>query len=233
MAPECMETGSDKSDSAFTDGIDCYCSPAVDVWAIGVLLINMIFGKNPWHIANTSDLIFSAYIGSDPYILKRNLKLTSNLDNFLRQKVFNLDPEMRCSVKEFNAFVSLQDSFVECEDEIIYRNLECVTNGNEIKIYHQLISGPIKPGSLNDMQTSHTSNVCREKTIDKNECRSQNIFLSNLVGSLDSIGKLTIPGNGLSSPLVETRESRTQLVKKFGIGSSSTSIGRCKSQTIR
>jgi len=228
MAPECMETSS----NTFGDGIDCYSSPMADIWATGVLLINMIFGKNPWHVANTSDLIFSEYVGSDPYILKKNLKLTRNFDNFLRQKVFNLDPFKRCSMLEFSSFVLLQDSFVECKDEIIYRTLECVAAGNEITFYQHLKSETRKPCSLKANQAIQSSILSKKTTTtqtQKNDCRSSNIYLSNLVGSIDNMGKLTISNTGMSSPLVHTRESIRQLVKMIGVGSSHNSIGICSS----
>lgn len=213
MAPECLDFEEMKSDSGFSDSIDCYCAPAVDIWALGVLLFNMIFGRNPWHVASLTDNIFGAYMGSDPLVLKRSMNLTTKFDDFLRRKVFNLDPDERCSVRELNSFVQSQEKFVDME-ELLSHKIECIDDGDTIQLFHQL--EPVintSEESLRDSQGSRYS-IVKLRGSSPEPISSVSI---NHIGSVD-IEKLTFSFARLDNPYVETRESRILLAKKLGLG---------------
>ena len=219
MAPECLDSDDEKQDSAF---IDCYSSPAADVWALGVLLLNMIFGRSPWHIASLTDSIFGAYIGCDPLILQRTLKLPLKFDNFIRQKVFNLEPDERCSVIEFNLFVQSLDKFTDEEKELTSQSIECVTDGDKIKIFRQLNS------NVDNNSSKITSR--RRGSLPTDTVQQASITIVNHMGSVD-MEKLTFSSARLDNLYVETKESRIQLIKKLGLGSSTVDSNRTITKT--
>lgn len=107
MAPKCFDSTEETGDSGVVIKKDCYNTVAADVWSVGILLVNLIFGICPWYKASKSDVIFEQYISTDPYVLMKKLHISEQLDNFLKEKVFNIHPEKRCDLLEFNAFVAV------------------------------------------------------------------------------------------------------------------------------
>ncbi|KAJ2999043.1 hypothetical protein HDV02_003736 [Globomyces sp. JEL0801] len=83
------------------------CSPylpaANDVWSLGVILINLLTGKNPWHKPSKKDSHFRCHILStfaqDSFQVKFGFSLS--LCQVLR-KVFSLDPHSRPTPKQFS-----------------------------------------------------------------------------------------------------------------------------------
>ncbi|KAJ3231444.1 hypothetical protein HDU81_003751 [Chytriomyces hyalinus] len=89
-----------------------YSPAANDVWALGVILLNLLFGKNPWFEAHMTDAIFAAFAISNPNILRQQFNLTLQFDAILR-RVFELDPRRRCSVQDLKLLVESVTHFVE------------------------------------------------------------------------------------------------------------------------
>ncbi|ORY44861.1 hypothetical protein BCR33DRAFT_716800 [Rhizoclosmatium globosum] len=89
-----------------------YSPIASDVWALGILLINLLFSKNPWFEATMTDPIFSIYVTSRPDILRHHFKISAEFDSIL-QRVFNLDPSKRLPLPEFKRLVNALPSFLE------------------------------------------------------------------------------------------------------------------------
>ncbi|KAI8852654.1 kinase-like domain-containing protein, partial [Chytridium lagenaria] len=120
MAPECFEAGHNQTDPATThfgvtgpDGqpVVGYQPAANDVWALGVILLNLLFGKNPWFEAFPTDAIFSAFAGGNPGILRQQFDLSPHFDSVLR-RCFDLDPRRRCTVHDLKVMVESLPRFV-------------------------------------------------------------------------------------------------------------------------
>ncbi|ORY47229.1 kinase-like protein [Rhizoclosmatium globosum] len=95
-----------------------YSPAANDVWALGVILLNLLFGKNPWFEAHMTDAIFSAFAISNHNILRQQFNLTLQFDAILR-RVFELDPRRRCSVTDLKILVEGCTQFVETDPTAI------------------------------------------------------------------------------------------------------------------
>ncbi|KAI9206892.1 PCRan1 kinase, partial [Polychytrium aggregatum] len=102
MAPECLGTNGSRG----------YDPASNDVWGLGVILINLLFGKNPWHEASPTDPIFSAYVGNNPHILTQQFQLTPEFDHVLR-RVFDTNPATRARLGELQKMINHLDYFVE------------------------------------------------------------------------------------------------------------------------
>jgi hypothetical protein len=174
----------------------------------------MIFGRNPWHEASFSDPVFNAYINVDSAILKKNLKITDHLDRFLRHKVFNMDPDKRCNVVEFGEFVASQKEFVDTVDDASAIQVEFVESGDKVNIIHtRRMSIP-------------------DNTLDESYSSNLNASIVAHIGSMDGFGNLQLSSADVSSPYMESRENRIQLVKKIGF-SSVSSMDRIASQRLK
>ncbi|KAI0076529.1 kinase-like protein [Panus rudis PR-1116 ss-1] len=96
-------------------------SPAKsDIWALGILLVNMIAGRNPWKIATTDDLHFLRYLAECDYLLKM-LPISSAANDLLR-RVLNFNPKGRITIEEFIAEVIAIDTFFLSEEALVNAN---------------------------------------------------------------------------------------------------------------
>jgi len=90
MSPECQQSA--------PRGGPCYASAPNDVWSLGVILVNLTCGRNPWKRASQSDSTFRAYL-KDSSFLRSILPLSPELDSVLR-RVFEINPAKRISISE-------------------------------------------------------------------------------------------------------------------------------------
>ncbi|KAL9611994.1 MAG: hypothetical protein Q9167_003394 [Letrouitia subvulpina] len=97
MSPECQQT---PSNAPF------YESGPNDIWSLGIILVNLTCGRNPWKSASINDSTFRAYM-RDPKFLSSILPLSPELDSILR-RIFECDPRKRISILE------LRDLIIRC-----------------------------------------------------------------------------------------------------------------------
>lgn len=97
MSPECQQMSSTSP---------CYLSGPNDVWSLGIILVNLTCGRNPWKRASIEDSTFRAYL-KNPKFLSSILPLTPELDSILR-RIFECDPRRRIQIPE------LRDLILRC-----------------------------------------------------------------------------------------------------------------------
>ncbi|SAL94926.1 hypothetical protein [Absidia glauca] len=99
LAPEHFADEDDDEDDTL---LSPYDAAASDVWSLGILLLALLFGRNPWQEANVVDPVFAEY-KRHPAMLKHHLfpDLSPALVGLLNQAVLNPDPSQRVSVAEF------------------------------------------------------------------------------------------------------------------------------------
>lgn len=103
MSPECQQT-SPKPFSAY------HAAPN-DIWALGVILVNLTCGRNPWKKAASDDSTFRAYY-NDPAFLKSILPITDEFYWILR-RIFDLDPLNRVRIPELRALIQTCPQFTK------------------------------------------------------------------------------------------------------------------------
>jgi serine/threonine protein kinase len=96
MSPECHKRS----------GASCYESAPNDVWSLGVILVNLTCGRNPWKRAEPRDETYSAYL-RDPHFLRSILPLSAELDIILR-RIFEPNPRKRITLSE------LREAIISC-----------------------------------------------------------------------------------------------------------------------
>ena len=102
MSPECHERY----------GASCYRSAPNDIWSLGVILVNLTCGCNPWKRAESCDVTYSAYL-RDPRFLQFILPLSNQLDAILC-RIFQPNPRKRITLD------SLRKAIIHCPHFTVY-----------------------------------------------------------------------------------------------------------------
>lgn len=76
------------------------------MWSLGVILVNLICGRNPWKRASSEDTTFRAFM-QDSNFLASILSISSGL-NWILQRIFEIDPKRRISLD------ALRECIVRC-----------------------------------------------------------------------------------------------------------------------
>lgn len=131
MSPECIDNEEDDDDydddDDFDDdnyynggdrkrknektGLECN-SRGSDVWALGVILINMIFGQNPWSSADMENPTFNMFIRKDPDVLQRKLGLSDEFNRVVK-RMFSKNVFDRYSLDELRQEVNRIEVFTD------------------------------------------------------------------------------------------------------------------------
>ena len=82
----------------------CYQSAPNDVWSLGVILVNLTCGRNPWKRACLEDSTFKAFV-HDRNFLRTILPISEEL-NFILQRIFELDPRRRITLPELRNLIA-------------------------------------------------------------------------------------------------------------------------------
>jgi serine/threonine protein kinase len=98
MSPECQQT----TPRPFAS----YASAPNDVWSLGVILVNLTCGRNPWKRACFEDSTFRAYM-RDRSFLNTILPISDELNGILA-RIFEPDPSQRITLPE------LKDAILAC-----------------------------------------------------------------------------------------------------------------------
>jgi len=92
MSPECLDHTSRKP--------YYFCAPN-DVWSLGVVLVNLTCGRNPWKQASCDDSTYRAFT-RNPDFLKTILPVSDQLNDILR-RIFTYNPDQRITLAELRA----------------------------------------------------------------------------------------------------------------------------------
>ncbi|KAL3461325.1 kinase-like domain-containing protein [Aspergillus heterothallicus] len=95
MSPECQQPN--------PRPLSYYQSAPNDVWSLGVILVNLTCGRNPWKRASMEDSTFRAYL-KDPFFLKSILPLSDELVCIL-SRIFEVDPCKRITIPELRQLI--------------------------------------------------------------------------------------------------------------------------------
>ncbi|THH32540.1 hypothetical protein EUX98_g1643 [Antrodiella citrinella] len=93
-----------------------YCPKANDVWALGVILVNMITSRSPWARAEVKDGAFNAF-RVDGDFLRDTLPISKDANKLLK-RIFRLEAEGRISIPKIREAVLELGTFYMTEKEV-------------------------------------------------------------------------------------------------------------------
>ncbi|KAL0086444.1 kinase-like domain-containing protein [Phycomyces blakesleeanus] len=76
-----------------------------DVWSLGVILINLVVGRNPWKEANLQDPTFKAYVRKPRHFFRSILPVISDELDSILSRIFCIDPARRISLPELRILI--------------------------------------------------------------------------------------------------------------------------------
>lgn len=110
MSPECQ--------GGLFQRLGSYSTLYNDIWSLGVILVNLTCGRNPWKQACPSDETFNAYL-SDADFLPSILPISKQCNELLK-RIFTMNPASRISIKELKAEVRRMGRWTMTLDELRY-----------------------------------------------------------------------------------------------------------------
>ncbi|KAK9468066.1 kinase-like domain-containing protein, partial [Lipomyces arxii] len=192
MSPECHSTTSNMG----------YDTSANDVWSLGVILINLTCGRNPWNTAAMTDESFKAYLRSPEY-LQRILPISAEL-NVILNSVFDLDPATRISIPDLYRAVARCQKLTVSPEEQQLRNrrphsLKQPTTPP--RTYIDNVNGILTPISPTKTSTEISPPSTPHSSNNPFRNRAQNFEISG-----GSPKRSRLPGLGISVPVFSATE---------------------------
>lgn len=108
LSPECQ--------GGLFEKLESYNTATNDLWSLGVILVNLTCGRNPWRQACPSDETFRAFV-HNPEFLRTILPISHATNNILKG-LFNLEPRKRPSLAELRRQILAVDTFTMTEEEL-------------------------------------------------------------------------------------------------------------------
>ncbi|KAL8279663.1 hypothetical protein RQP46_007976 [Phenoliferia psychrophenolica] len=96
--------------------LGCYSTSQNDVWSLGVILVNLACGRNPWKQACPSDETFRAYLANPDFL--RSILPISDHTNRILKRVFALNPQARIGLAELRQEILAVKTFTMTEEEL-------------------------------------------------------------------------------------------------------------------
>jgi serine/threonine protein kinase len=130
-----------------------YASAPNDVWGLGVILVNLVCGRNPWKRASVDDATYRAFL-KDPHFLSSILPISSELESILRL-IFESNPAKRISLAELRERILACGSFTSQPrlptpppmdyEQVMYQPVPVVFAAPYENVYAQQFTPPTSP----------------------------------------------------------------------------------------
>ncbi|KAJ7094655.1 serine/threonine protein kinase, negative regulator of sexual conjugation and meiosis [Mycena belliarum] len=156
MSPEAISTECSQ---------DGYSTRHCDIWALGVILTNMICGRNPWKAAEPADECFASFLTDNDFLL-RSLPISQGVNNILK-RCFRLHPPARPSISQIRAEVLKLDTFFMSETELVHAS----DSQRAIAQYYAdpTPEGELSSGSDRDLRDDPNTSSCEVSSVDPDE----------------------------------------------------------------
>ncbi|PVU89359.1 hypothetical protein BB559_005133 [Furculomyces boomerangus] len=84
-----------------------------DVWALGVILINLATGRNPWNKAHVTDPLFQKFLIDKTFLF--NAINASTKFRHIISRALDINPKTRCSITELYSLIQNCNHFISSD----------------------------------------------------------------------------------------------------------------------
>ncbi|KAI9438600.1 kinase-like protein [Lactarius indigo] len=109
MSPECQGGSFAPSGT--------YSPPFNDIWSLGIILLNLITGRNPWKSASSSDPTFQAYLQDPVSFLPSVLPISAEVNEILL-RTLDINWQNRISLRELRRAIKGVSTFYA--DDVVF-----------------------------------------------------------------------------------------------------------------
>ncbi|KAG0264173.1 hypothetical protein BG011_007327 [Mortierella polycephala] len=150
----------------YNEVVTSYDCASNDVWSLGVILINLVFGRNPWKQACSKDDTFAAYTLNNDF-LQTILPMSSELNEIIKS-VFCLNPRKRITLVDLARRVHACGSFTALAFLAVPSSMEATA-----------ASGANYIGAATPVSTTITSPI-NDKLFNKNDKEDSGVDLLSM-----------------------------------------------------
>lgn len=108
MSPECH--------GGVFHRVTAYATRQNDIWALGVILVNLTCGRNPWRQAGPADDTFRAYVRDRDFL--PNILPVSYACNQILKRIFTIEPKDRITLPELRQAIRKVERFTMTNEEL-------------------------------------------------------------------------------------------------------------------
>ncbi|KAI8994641.1 kinase-like domain-containing protein [Pilobolus umbonatus] len=132
-----------------------YATAPNDIWALGVILINLSTGKNPWKQASMKDETFRAYM-ADPDFLLKILPISRELNSILK-RILCVDPLKRIRLNELKDLIRNCKYFTKTAEVDRWEKLKSHKDFHRIHTHKKIDLPPSPPATPSSNRSRSTS----------------------------------------------------------------------------
>lgn len=135
-----------------------YATAPNDVWALGIILINLSAGRNPWRLASLEDETFCGFL-RDPNLLLKILPISNELNKILK-RIFCLDPHRRITL-----------------DELYHRIQRCTffTRTPEVSRYESMMAAAVMATGSSTVSARRTRRIVKHIQVPTNKIQNYDL----------------------------------------------------------
>ncbi|KAF5344100.1 hypothetical protein D9758_008853 [Tetrapyrgos nigripes] len=93
-----------------------YSTRCNDIWSLGVILTNMLTGRNPWRLAVPVDPCFNAFRNNRDFL--RTVLPISEEANAILKRIFHFYPNSRIHIRDLKQEISAAQTFFMSDEEL-------------------------------------------------------------------------------------------------------------------
>ncbi|OMJ09312.1 Negative regulator of sexual conjugation and meiosis [Smittium culicis] len=155
-----------------------YATAPNDVWALGIILINLATGRNPWNRAHLSDPLFCRYL-KDKSFLCQAINATPSFSHII-QRAIEVDPSKRCTIYELKDLVENCKQFI-CSRSLFLSNTARDKNekiSSNAKIYKENITKVTNDLSDQTINSDEGYNIAKKSSSPNKNNFFRNSFIA-------------------------------------------------------